>query len=218
MNLSYKQKYPVKGDSIVVEVVGFGSQRISVKGPTKKERDEDPRRFALGTFDRDGLTYWTAQQTGYLGYAEREKPWEVFGDPEPSSRSRAAKNRQTMTAEQKAELDAHMLMVVEGWGGNGASTALLALDAFDNYVFEGQGSWALEYGWGRPKRKRQMALSSLQRLEREGLIVRQPWRYKEKGRWINPWVTVANESPTAPTGWEAIGREYTPYTWRHGED
>ena len=214
MSLSYKQTYPVDGDSITgMTVEGLpGTHRIRVFSPRKGDDSRDKHRSALGMLDHQGMTYFVGQQHDGWGYAEREKPWRVIGDPEPSRRSRAARGRKTFTAAQRAEIDAEVLKVVAEWKSDGASTALLANDLFQNRVFRGEGGWAeAATDWGSRKKESRLTASSLTRLEREGLVTRQDWRYEQRGRYVNPWVTPEFKG-VAPR-W----RKSTGY-WPHGED
>ena len=217
MELSYKQQYPVKGDSIRVEVEGHGVQRIKVRSPKKAESDGSGRDLTyLGTFDQDGLTYWVSIQRDRWGYPEREKPWRIFGEPEVSRRAKAAKTRKTMTETQKAELDAAVLYSLKQWGPDGAEAALVADDVLRNRGFDGTDGWVARYtNWGDRKRENRMIASSLARLQREGRAARQDWRIKLGGnRYVNPWVLAENKGKAPKWRRES---EITGH-WPFGED
>lgn len=184
--LDYKAKYPMKGDSIRVQVEGYGPKRVKVFTPKTKE---DGVRFAaMGTFDHKGVTFFAAQQTDAWGYPEREKPWvrtgEALGE---SRRSRAAKQRFTPSAAQKAEIDARVLKLLDEWGDGGVeSVGLLAEDLFHNRGWGGTDDWAFDAYWGK-KKQRAAVSSSLKRLEKEGLVYRGEWVYRGRNEWQR-WV------------------------------
>ena len=211
MDLSYKQAYPVKGDSIVIEVEGWGPQRIRVRAPDKGK--DSHSKMAGGTFDHEGLTRWAFQEMDSWGYPDREKPWRIHGEPEESRRSKAAKRRFVMTEAQRAELDAHVLYVLTSLGADGESTAGLAADCFRNHSLTGTDRWVDEAtDHGARKKENALVGRSLARMEREGRVTRQDWRFKDRGRYVNPWVAI--EFKDQDPRWR---REVTGY-WPHGTD
>jgi len=182
VKLSYKQRYPKKGDSIVVEVEGYGPQRVRVW------RGHAIRDAALGFFDHLGMEYAASQTEDRWGYPELEAPWRVFGEPTQSRRSKAAAKRFTPTAAQKAEIDAAVLKLLDEWGDGGVTDAgLLAEDLFRNHGWTGEGLWAFDAYYGSKKRERGAVSSSLKRLLRDGLVRRGEWVFKGRNEWQR-WV------------------------------